>query len=328
MPILSASQSNAASRFVSMARPIPSRITKSASSTVAAKRLDTLLKSITGRSLPLEHTLMAPHLTASANVSSSSATRGRRSSSSSAVTSLMLGTSFAASTTAHPRRASSRAMGSIPSTTSAPELSTNMTHFLHVDASSPPVAPFAVQAWCSESKSSTSHGLDLSLARVDRKSEPPSSCSFADAAAPRSKMLPANAPWISARSRSFASAMVSISARTDGKTVSARSFSVALTSLKQSVNPSDRSVSSRSLHIFSTVGWPSNRSAWSPAWMRSSAAEKSSANRSARDAASGTRGSPAARFRNSGIDLRKTSTHSDLPGGIPPFGSLLPAGGS
>ena len=241
---------------------------------------------------------------------------------------MMLGVSLAAMTTLHPRRASSRAIGSIPSTTSAPELSTNMTHFLHADASSPPGAPSAVQDVYRASKSSTSHGLGLSAARVDRKSPPPSSCSFADAAAPRSKMFPANAPWMSARSRSFAFVMASISARTPGRTVSACSFSFALTSWKQSANPSERSASSRSLHIFRTVGSPSKRSAWSPALIRSSAAPKSSANRSARDAASGTLGSLAARFRKESMDLRKTSTHSDLPGGIPPLGSLLPGGGS
>mmetsp|Transcript_880 Transcript_880/g.3683 ORF Transcript_880/g.3683 Transcript_880/m.3683 type:complete len:329 (+) Transcript_880:208-1194(+) len=316
---------------------MPSKTIKSAPRAASTSSHETRVRSITGRSDPLETTLSFFESSASRNTqvwvpsASAAATRGSRSINSRAVTSFMLGVSFAAKTTSAPPRRSSRHSGSIPSTTSAPALSTNKTHFFQgegisrttLSETSSETSPKAsssraptgddVQASRNVSASSTHHGRRRKPARVASNPPFPSAWSAAEAAAPRSKTFPANTPLTSASIRAPGSPMASSSRSTPGSVASAFSFSSVLTSRKQSSNPSSRSARSRRRHSFRTVGAPSNSEAWSPEATRSRSAPKEAANRAASAAASATRGSLAARRENSGMDARNTSIHLSLP---------------
>ena len=234
----------------------------------------------------------------------------------------MLGRSFAASTTSAPPRRSSRHSGSIPSTTSAPALSTNSTHFFQGDGNETTsettsfvvsVVADASQASRNASRWSTHHGRRRKPARVASKPPSPSAWRAAEAAAPRSKTFPAKTPRTSASIRAPGSRIASISLNTDGSVASAFAFSAVLTSRKQSSNPKSRSARSRRPHSFKTVGAPSNSEAWSPEATRSRSASKEAANRLASAEASATRGSLAARRENSGMDARNTAIHFSLP---------------
>mmetsp|Transcript_6479 Transcript_6479/g.23457 ORF Transcript_6479/g.23457 Transcript_6479/m.23457 type:complete len:222 (-) Transcript_6479:433-1098(-) len=219
---------NLANKLVSIPRPMPSRMTKSASLASLTISSDKYRKSITGISLPLATTRNRPSAIAGDRmVSPKSTSAGRMcSTSSSAVMSLIDGTEFAASTTCVPRRNNSRANGIMPNITSAPLLSTNMIAFACGLPSNHRVL--------SASKSSTHHGRFLSVSFVDAKSPPPLPNSAADSAAPKSKIFPAKHPRTTFINRSASSALASTSARTLGNVFNAARFSSRFTRAKQS----------------------------------------------------------------------------------------------
>mmetsp|Transcript_26489 Transcript_26489/g.67357 ORF Transcript_26489/g.67357 Transcript_26489/m.67357 type:complete len:238 (-) Transcript_26489:194-907(-) len=190
---------------------------------------------MTGSQLPDDITLSAPDASAGPTTAlSCTATCCTISLSSLARMSLMEGPSLAARMTLEPSLSSSLASGSMPSTTSLPALSTKRTALRY---------PFCAIASLTPSRSSTAQGRGSSWSRVDAKLPAPvapDACSCADAAAPRSNMLPAKTPLRVCSSLSGVPCIPSSSASRLGRICRAAASSCALTALNTSWKPALR----------------------------------------------------------------------------------------